>query len=108
MTARGDEDVGGFDVAMDDPRAVRCIQCVGDFDGQAKEVFRSPLGRARDPVLQRGSIQELHHDEGAAVLLADVINRADIGVIQSGSGSGLAPETVQGLRVAGEFARTKI
>ena len=60
-----------------------------------------------DALLQGGSVQELHDDEGAAVLLADVMNRADVRVIQSGSGARFAPETVQGFRVAGEFVRTK-
>jgi len=36
------------------------------------------------------------------------MNRADIRVIQGGRGSGLASETVQGLRVASEFVRQKL
>src|ERR1017187_7402841 len=55
-------------------------------------------------MLQRSSVQELHGDEGAAVLLADLIYRADVWVIQGGSGAGLAPEAIQGLRMPGEFA----
>jgi len=70
----------GFDVAMYDPRAVSCIQCVGDFDGQRKKCFDLHW-TPRDAVLQRRSIQVLHHDEGIAVLLADVINRANVGMI---------------------------
>src|ERR1035441_3397989 len=59
-------------------------------------------------MLQRSSVQELHGDEGAAVLLADVIYRADVWVIQGGSGSRLAPETNHGIRVASEFAGQKL
>ena len=39
VTAHGDEDVRGLDVAMDDPRGVGGIQCIGDFDGQRKKGF---------------------------------------------------------------------
>src|SRR5947208_3347657 len=62
----------------------------------------------RDAVLQRLAFKELHDDEGTAVLLADVMNRADVRVIQGGSGSSLAPETIQGLRVASELVRQKL
>ena len=54
-------------------------------------------------LLQRRALQILHGDEGAAVLLADVVNRADVRVIQGGRGSGLALESIQRLRVASEF-----
>ncbi len=36
VTALGDENVRGLDVAMDYALAVRCIQCVGDLDGQTE------------------------------------------------------------------------
>ena len=60
-------------------------------------------GRARDAMLQRHAVQKLHGDEGLAVLLADVVDGADVGMIQRGSGPGFAAEAVQGLRVAGDL-----
>ena len=36
------------------------------------------------------------------------MNRADVRVIQGGGGSSLAPETIQGLRVASELVRQKL
>ena len=60
-----------------------------------------------DALLQRGALQVLHDDEGAAVLLADVVNRADVGVIQGGGGAGLAPETVQGVAGRGRIRPTE-
>ena len=36
------------------------------------------------------------------------MNRADVRVIQGGGGSGFAPETIQGIRVAGEFVGQKL
>ena len=52
-----------------------------------------------DQVLQRHAIQELHGDEHAAVFFADVINGADVGMVQRRSGLRLAPEAFQRLRV---------
>ena len=48
-------------------------------------------------MLQRLPVQELHGDERLAVLLADFIDRADIGMIQCGGGLRLSLETGQGL-----------
>ena len=52
-------------------------------------------------MLQRHPVQKLHDDERLAVLLADVINRADVGMVQGGSCLGLAPETLQSVAVLG-------
>ena len=53
----------------------------------------------RDAVLQRHAIQKLHGDERLAVLLADFVDGADVGMVQGRSGSSFALEAVQGLRV---------
>jgi hypothetical protein len=57
-------------------------------------------------------IEEFHGDESAAVLLADVVNRADIWVPQRGAGFGFATEAFESLAVAcgvvrQEFERNK-
>jgi len=54
-------------------------------------------------VLEGLAVKELHGDEGAAVLFADVIDGADVGVIEGGGGFGFAAETFEGLAVAGGF-----
>ena len=53
--------------------------------------------------LQRGALQILHRDEGAAVLLADVMNGADVGMIQRGGGAGLALEPAERLPVESQI-----
>ena len=83
MTALGNEDVGWLDVAVDDSLGVGGIQCIGDLDCQTEVTF--DLDRLScDAVLQRHSIQKLHHDERLATVFADLVNRADIGMIQGG------------------------
>src|SRR5262250_755170 len=75
--AFGYKNVGGLDVAVDDPFGMRCIQGIGDFDSQFEQlVERQRL--ARNAVLQRPAIEELHGDERPAVFFADVVNRADV------------------------------
>lgn len=46
----------------------------------------------RDQMLQRGPVKEFHHQERLAALFADVINRADVGMIQRRRGLGLTPK----------------
>ncbi len=59
-------------------------------------------------MLQSHPVQKLHGDEGLAVLLANVVDGADVGVIQSGCGLGFALEAGEGLRVAGNFLGQKL
>src|SRR5437016_1375541 len=59
-------------------------------------------------MLQRNPVQKFHSNECLPVLLADVMNRADIGVVQSGSGTRLTAKAFQCLRVTGEFFRQKL
>ena len=80
MSTLGHEDVRGLDVAVDDRSGVSRIQCVGDVDGERQKDFhfqRTPC----NAVLQGQAVQKLHGDEGMALLLADVVDRADIRMI---------------------------
>ena len=47
VSALGHENVGGLDVAMDDAFAVRGVERVGDFDGQAEQDCPSPAAGRR-------------------------------------------------------------
>jgi hypothetical protein len=75
------EDVGRLNVAVNDTCAMGGIKRVSDLDGQRKQ--RLDFHRTfSDHVLECRSVQKLHRDEGAPVLLANVMNRADVGVAQ--------------------------
>ncbi len=58
-------------------------------------------------MLERVAVQKFHNNESAAVFLADIVNRADVGVIECGTGFGFALETLEGLRVVGQFVGKK-
>jgi len=54
-------------------------------------------------MLQRHAIQELHGDERLAALLADVVNRADVGMVESRRGLRFTLKTGNSLGVFGYF-----
>jgi len=66
---------------MDDVRCVRCLQGVGDLDGQVEEHLyfqRSSL----NGVLQGLTVQKFHGNEGLAIYCVNVVYSADIWMIK--------------------------
>src|ERR1700730_6015481 len=62
---------------------------------------------ACDAVLERFAVHELHGDEVLAVLLTDVVDGANVGMIERGSSLGLAAEAFQRGRGLRGFPRKK-
>src|SRR5580704_11777973 len=94
VAAFGDENVSGFDVAVHYAFGVRGVERVGDLDGQRK--YQPGFHRlSADAVLQRQAIQELHHDERLAFMLSNLVDRADVGMVQGRSRTRFAAETFQ-------------
>jgi hypothetical protein len=90
----GDEDIGRLDVTVEDPLGVRGAERVGDLHRQ----FQQPLVVKRlafNRVLQRLALHHLHGDEGPAAVLADLVNRADVGMVQRRGGARLAAKAFQ-------------
>jgi hypothetical protein len=88
-----DEHVRRFDVAMDDAVRVRRLDRVGDL---GREVHDASLGqRPRlEQVLQRLPLEQFHHQEAASLVLAEVVDGADIGMIERRGGARLPLETL--------------
>ena len=106
MAAAGDEKIGGLDVAMNDSLGVRGIERVGNFDGdieQAVEFERAAV----DHVLQCGAIEKFHGDERLAILFANIVDGANVRMVQRRGCLRFALEAPQGLRVAGDFVGKK-
>ena len=97
----GDEDVGGFNVPMNDPFSMGGIQSVGHLDSQIQQLsgVKRPVGH---PFLEGLTHQKLHDHEGLAVVISDVVNDADVGMIQCRGGPGFALEAFQGLVIPGQ------
>ena len=83
---------------MHDAGAVRAIQRVGDL----RTVF-DDLGQreraARQPVGQTLPLQHLHHQKADAVLMADVIEGADVRMVELRNRSGLTVESLLQSRI---------
>ena len=99
VVARPDEDVGGFDIAVDDARGVRGVQRVGDLRAHVEGCVQAQR-TGGEPIFQRRALQILHDDERPPVLLADVVDGADVRVVQCRCHLRFAREPVQGLGVA--------
>jgi len=92
---------------MDDALGVRGVECVGDLDGKVEQPVR--LKRlARDAMLEGLSFEQFHSDEGLAFVLINVVDRADVGMVERGRRLGLTLESLQGLPVLREFFRQEL
>ena len=83
VSAFGHENVCRLDVAVDDAFRMGCVQRISDLDRQGQQDVQLQ-GPSCDAVLQGHAIQVLHGDERLTVLLANVIDRADVGMVESG------------------------
>ncbi len=101
LAAIGDEDVCRLDVAMDDAFAVGGVEGVGHADRQVEQSIDRERAHG-DAVLQGDALQKLHRDKGPAVVLVDVVNRADVRVVERTGGAGLALEALESRMVGGD------
>jgi hypothetical protein len=86
---------------MDDALRVCGVECVGDLNAQIEHRFDFQR-LARDPIPERLTFQQFHGDEGSPIGLVDLVNRADVRVVQRGRGFGFPLEAAEGLRIIGE------
>ena len=99
LPSRGDEDVRRLHVAVHDPLAVGGVESVGDVQAEVQKLLGlKPPGE--DAVLQCLPLQAFHDDEGLPLVLADVVDGADVGMIQGRGGLRLTLEALTGGRVA--------
>ena len=83
-----------LDVPMDDVRAVRRVQGISNLDSDTQYLVGSQRP-VSDPVGQRLAFEQLHDDVGLIFVLSDVVDRADVGMIQGRGGPGLSFESVE-------------
>jgi len=96
--AARDHHVGGLQIAMDDAAAMRLVQGIDDLDGVRQRL----LDRHRPPretLLQRLTFDVLHHQVLDAILLADVVDRADVWVVEARDDLGFTPERAARRRI---------
>ncbi len=100
-----DEDVPRLDVAVDDPVLMGVVEPVADLDHQGQLVLERDLAALADEELELLAVEELHDDEEATLVLAQVVDDDDVRVVEAGAGLGFPVES--GLQLVGDlrFAR---
>ena len=63
---------------------------------------------ASDPVPERLTLQQFHGDEGSPIGLIDLVDGANVRMVQRGRGFGLALESAESLRVVSQFVRKEL
>src|SRR5262245_33868748 len=94
MASLSDEDVCRFDIAMKNSAAMRRLQ---RFDAP-RRVLRDIRDCDRltlDELLERFACQQLHRNEGLAFVLAEIVDRANVRMVDRGSRARLSPETFE-------------
>src|SRR5437870_10365600 len=92
---------------MNDSFRVRGVQRICDFN-RKREQQADIEWLLSDAVLERGPIQKLHRDERLRIALANLVDGADVGMVQGRGGAGLAAESFQRLSVLGNAIRQKL
>ena len=104
------------------PRPVRSSSgfpsaCSGDMYATVPSVVptsvrpQQGLGLERlplDGVLQSPAIEKLHHDERLSILVADVMNGADVWMVEGGGSERFALEALQRLRILSQVRGEKL
>ena len=96
--AAGEHHVGRFEVPVRDAGTMRRVERARDF-GRRTHQLRERQRSALEPPLQRFALDVFHDEEVAAVLAADVVDRADMRVVERGNRArfALEPKPVLGI-----------
>ena len=89
---------------MNDPRCVRHIERIRDLGSEVHNLLDRDWP-ALDAVFQGCPFEIFHHDKVTAFILANVVNRANVGMVESRRRSGLALKAVPRLRILRKFIR---
>ena len=102
-----EKDIGGLNIAVNDAFRVGGDERICHLDAHVQNLV-SFERIAANQLLQAFAFQLLHDDEGVPVVVLDVVNRADVGMIQLGGRSSLALESLQGLGIPYQVIRNKL
>ena len=92
-------DVLGLDVPVHNPGGMGRGQRLGHLADERHQRRQGETLRSERP--QRLPLDQLHDEEGLALVLVHVVHGTDVGVVQGGGGTGFALEPLQALRVLG-------
>jgi hypothetical protein len=84
MAIPGDHDVATLEIAMDDPVIVRASDSPGDLDPVEENEIKRKAYLGRNQIGENLPFDELHHNASLAGVIYEVLNPADVGMIQGG------------------------
>ena len=87
---------------MNDAAGMRGFQRVGHLRAEFQQGIGGH-GAAADAFAQGLAFEQFHDEKGQAVVLADVVNRANARMIQGRRGARFALETFEGRGILGEI-----
>ena len=95
---------------MDDALLMRCLQSIHNLQSQVHQIIGREAGSflTCKTVPEGLSLQQLHNDEGLPLVLFNLVDRADVGVVQRGRGAGFALETLQRLGTVRQLLRQEL
>lgn len=89
---------------MNDAFRVRSLEAVEDLGGNVEETVERE--RALFDLFAEGeAVEKLHGDKNMVVVVVDLINGANIGVVEGGSGAGFTEEAIAHLGIVSNFGR---
>ena len=100
----GQHHVARLQVAMHHALPVRALQSVRHLDAVSQHLLEGQRP-ALHALRQRLAFQVFQHQVVDATLMADVVERADVGVLEGGDGARLALEALAELAARGEMLR---
>jgi hypothetical protein len=83
---------------MDDALGVGDVESIGNLNSEVKDL-RKWKRVAMNMLAQGLAVNEFHGDERTMILLANVVDGANAGVVESGSGVGFAAKALQSLGI---------
>jgi hypothetical protein len=98
VPAPRDKDIPGFDIAVDDALGMCSVELFGDLHGKIEEFVEFERFEC-DAVAQSFSLEKLHREEIPAADFSNLVDRADIGMVQCRGRARFASKSFRGLRV---------
>src|SRR5262249_27823550 len=104
------EDIGRLEIAVDDAGIVGGVERLRDLNAERDQRVKGQRPRI-EQLLQRAAAQQLHHQVRAAsavFVVPDVVDGADVRMVQGGGGARLALEPRQVRARLGERRREEL
>jgi len=96
-----------LDLSSRGGKSVRGIQGISDLNRQVHDLIGLEW-LAGNTLAQRLAFEQLHCNEGSLLEFVDIMDDADVGMIQSGSRAGFPPKPLQHSVICGVVLRKKL